>query len=402
MSAGRRFSAAVAVLLALLLGGCASGLRGGTFVQLGGGGIGAPIPGVSISFVKEDGSAAFATASDASGRYSISLAPGRYYMLASHQDYEDYNSAPGFAVVSSNTRGTANFFLREPQLTTVLITRHGEKQDPNSNAQNEPLSADGQARALALRVTLLRAGVTAVYATDTRRARDTAAPLAAAFRLSTEIYADANVLASDVLARHRGDVVLVVAHSDTMATVTNAFGTQLPTAAIADFDNLYVVSVPGVSVAGTTSNAVNLQYAADSTPDTTKNDRHAMTLLLVGISAPAGAPEPQQLLHAARKAGVNAIYSSTAANPLVAPLATALGLTPVSFNGSDMVAFTGQLINSHPQDTVGVAASNDELRALIRQLGGHPFPVIYNSDVDHMIVLTRLASGEVRVVPLRY
>lgn len=396
MSAARGNSATVAVLLALLLGGCASGLRGGTFVRPVGGGIGATIPGVSLSFVKEDGSAAFATASDASGRYSISLAPGRYYMLASHQDYEDYNSAPGFAVVSSNTRGTANFFLREPQLTTLLITRHGEKQDPNSNAPDEPLSAAGQARALALRETLLRAGVTAVYATDTRRARDTAA-LAAVFRLNTEIYAGANALAGEVLAQHRGDVVLVVAHSDTVATVANAFGTQLPTAAVADFDNLYVVSV-----AGAASNAVNLQYAADSTPDTTKNDRHAMTLLLVGISAPAGAPEPQQLLHAARKAGVNAIYSSAAANPLVAPLATALGLTPISFTSSDMAAFTDQLIVSHPQDTVVVAASNDELRALIRQLGGHPFPVIYNSDVDHMIVLTRLASGEVRVVPLHY
>ena len=397
MTSGRGLSAAVAVLFALLLCGCASGLRGGTFVQLGGGGIGAPIASVSLSFVKEDGSAAFATTSDASGRYAISLAPGRYYMLASHPGYEDYNSAPGFAVVSSNTRGTANFFLREPQLTTLLITRHGEKQDPNSNARDEPLSADGQARALALRETLLRAGVTAVYATDTRRARDTAAPLAAVFRLNTKIYSDANALASDVLAQHRGDVVLVVAHSDTMATVANAFGTQLPTTAIADFDNLYVVSEDGA-----TSNAVNLQYAADSTPDTTKTDRHAMTLLLVGISAPAGAPEPQQLLHAARKAGVNAIYSSTAANPLVAPLATALGLTPVSFNGSDMPAFTSQLINAHPQDTVVVAASNDELRALIRQFGGHPFPVIYTSDIDHMIVLTRLVSGALRVIPLRF
>lgn len=402
MSAARGLFAAAAMLLALLLGGCASGLRGGTFVLPVGGGIGATIPGVSLSFVKEDGSAAFATASDANGRYSISLAPGRYYMLASHQDYEDYNSAPGFAVVNSNTRGTANFFLREPQLTTVLIARHGEKQDPNSNAPDEPLSADGQARAQALRATLLRAGVTAVYATDTRRTRDTAAPLAAAFRLNTEIYADANALAGDVLAQHRGDVVLVVAHSNTVATVANAFGTQLPTASIADFDNLYVVSVPSVSAAGAASNAVNLQYAADSTPDATKNDGHAMTLLLVGISAPAGTPEPQQLLHAARKAGVNTIYSSTAANPLVAPLATALGLTPVSFNGNDMPAFTGQLINSHPQDTVMVAASSDELRALIRQFGGYPFPVIYNSDLDHMIVLTRLVSGELRVVPLRF
>jgi Histidine phosphatase superfamily (branch 1) len=320
MTGARRPSAAAAVLFGLLLCGCASGLSGGVFVRPSGGGIGAPIANVALSFVREDGSAAFAAVSDANGRYAISLDPGRYYMLAGHPDYEDDNSAPGFAVVDPNTHGTANFFLREPQVTTVLIVRHGEKQDPNSTDQNEPLSADGQARALALRETLLRSGLSAVYATDTRRTRDTVTPLAAVFRLSPQIYASANALANDVLAQHRGDVVLVAAHSETAAMVANAFGTQLPTTSIADFDNLYVVSI-----AGTVSNAVNLQYGADSTPDTTKNDPHAMTLLLIGSDAPAGAPELQQLLHSARKAGVTAIYTGTAVNALVAPLAMALG-----------------------------------------------------------------------------
>ena len=147
----------------------------------------------------------------------------------------------------------------------MLIVRHGEKLNPDSNTQNEPLSAAGQARALALRKTLLRSGVTAVYSTDTRRTRDTVAPLAAIFRLSTQPYTDANALANEVLAHHRGDVVVVAAHSDTMAAVANAFGAQLSTAPIADFDNIYVVSV-----AGNMSNVVNLQYAADSTPDATK------------------------------------------------------------------------------------------------------------------------------------
>ena len=62
----------------------ASGLRGQAFVRLPGGGIGAPIPAVSLSFVKEDSSALFSTTTDANGRYSINLAPGRYYWLAAH------------------------------------------------------------------------------------------------------------------------------------------------------------------------------------------------------------------------------------------------------------------------------------------------------------------------------
>jgi len=391
MTLSRAFCIATLALLILWLQGCASGLQGGVFVHAGG----PNIANASLSFVKEDGSAAFGATSSASGRYSISLPPGRYYMLGSHINHEDYNSAPGFAVVNANTMGVANFFLREPQITTVLIVRHGEKLDPNSNAQNEPLSAAGEARAQALRDGLLRSGVSAIYTTDTRRTRDTVAPLAAVFRLTPQVYTTPAALAADVLAQHAGDVVVVAAHSNTLATVANAFGAQLPTPDIADFDNLYVVSV-----AGGTVNAMNLQYAVDSTPDVSKNDRHAMTLMLVGTTAQPS--ESQALLHAARKAGVSAIYTSTAGNPLVAPLATTLGLTATSFNAGDMPMFTSQLITSHAQDTVVVAASNDELRALIRQLGAHPFPVIYSSDLDHLVVVTRFPSGAMRVLPLRF
>ncbi|AOW12539.1 hypothetical protein LPB72_15940 [Hydrogenophaga crassostreae] len=387
-----RAIASVALFLSLLQG-CATGKQGGAFEQP----VGPAIANVALTFVKEDGSASFGTTTNASGRYRISLAAGRYYALASHPGYEDYSSAPGFFVVNPNTMGVGNFFLRPPQVTTVLIVRHGEKLNPNSNASTEPLSTAGQARAQALREALLRSGLTAIYATSATRTRDTVAPLAAAFRLPTQLYSSPAALASEVLAQHAGDVVLVAAHSNTMATVANAFGAALPTASIADFDNLYVVSVAG----GTTS-AMNLQYAADSAPDVSKNDRHAMTLLLVGTNASAGGALPQALLHAARKAGVSSIYASAATNPLVTPLANTLGLEVTGFNAADMTGFSSQLIASHPQDTLVVAASNDELRDLVRQLGAKPFPVIYDRDLDHLIVVTRFASGAMRVLPLRF
>jgi len=41
-----------------------------------------------------------------------------------------------------------------------------------------------------------------------------------------------------------------------------------------------------------------------------------------------------------------------------------------------MPSFTKQLILSHPQDTVVISAANAELRGLIRQMNGHPSPVI--------------------------
>jgi hypothetical protein len=127
-----------------------------------------------------------------------------------------------------------------------------------------------------------------------------------------------------------------------------------------------------------------------------------MTLLLVGRDVPPGGQEPQQLLQAARKAGVSAIFTSSANNALTAPLAAQLALTPTLFDGGNTQALANQLIASHGQSTVVVSGSNDELRQLIRNLGGHPFPVIYTSDRDHMVVVTRFASGAVRVVPLRF
>jgi 2,3-bisphosphoglycerate-dependent phosphoglycerate mutase len=385
-----------------------AGLTGRTYVRESNGGIGSTIANVRLFFVKEDGTSAIKAISDANGHYSVKLNPGRYYVLATHRDYEDYTSAPGFSVVSGNAQRTANFFLRKPVITTVLIVRHAEKQNPDGNEESEPLSDLGLRRARRLGVNLLRAGISAVYSTkngdiEIVRTRETVKPLAAKFRLPIQLYpsGDPNALASTVLANHRGDVILVAGHSNTVASLANAFGAHVSTDTIADYDNLYVVSV-----ADQGNKVVNLQYAADSPssppPELTKNDGRGMTLLLVGISGGSGAQEPQQLLHAARKAGVTAIFTSAQDSPLLAPLATALNLTPATFNGADMQAFANQLISNHAQDTLVIAGKKAELQELIRQLGGFPFPVIYDSDVDHLILVTRFKSGAVRVVPMRF
>jgi 2,3-bisphosphoglycerate-dependent phosphoglycerate mutase len=393
----RRLRRAPLAGLLLLLAGCAAGLQGHTYTRAADGGIGPVVPQVALSFIREDGGTGTTAQSDAAGRYTVSLQPGRYYVLATHPQREDYASAPGFAVVPANRRGTLNVFLREPQVTTVLIVRHAEKQDPASNVPTEPLSVEGLARADLLREVLFRSGATAVYSTDAVRTRSTVAPFASAFQLPVQVYANPTALATEVLASRRGDVVLVAAHSNTIAAVANAFGAGVPNASMEDYDNLFVLSAAGTSV-----NLLNLQYGVPSSPDTPLNQRQAMTLLLVGNSVPPGSQLPQRLLQTGRKAGVGAIFTSTANNALLAPLAAELGLNPTLFDGTDPQALANQLIASHAQSTVLVSGSNDELRQLLRQLGAYPFPVIYAHDLDHLVVVTRFPSGAVRVVPLRF
>ena len=384
----------LAVVVALLASGCTNyGLQGFAAERRADGSTGGRVSGAQLRFVLETGGTVRTATTDANGSYSLAIAQGRYYASASHPDFEDYTSAPGF-FLPANPRGIANFFLRAPAVTTVIIVRHAEKLDPNSSVPEEPLSPAGQARATQLAESLLRAGITAVYATDTVRTRTTVGALAKIFELPVDVYSDPAALATQVLATHRGDVVLVGAHSNTIAAVANAFGAQVPAEDSNDFDNVYVVSV-----AGNRTNVINLQYGADSTPDTTKNDGDASTFLLVGASSAGSLP--QDLLHTARKAGVAAIFHEGVSN-LVQPLATALNITPQTFVAGDIPTLVAQILSSHPTAPVVLAGSHDVLRAVIQAIGGYPTPVLNPYDTDHLIVVTHFASGETRAVSMRY
>lgn len=106
--------------------------------------------------------------------------------------------------------------------TVVVVVRHAEKAADGS--RDPALTAAGRARAAALADALASMRVAHVYATPYRRTRDTAAPAAAARGLAVDVRpiadgdADAYVraLRADILARHRGETVLVVGHSNTV------------------------------------------------------------------------------------------------------------------------------------------------------------------------------------------
>ena len=370
----------------------AAGFQGQAFQQSPSG---APIAGVSLTFIRENSAASFSATTDAAGKYSVTLPAARYYWIATHAAFEDNSSAPGFGVVNAGPAlQTLNFFLRPPAVTTVIVVRHAEKQDPNSNAPTEPLSTAGKARAQKLRETLFRAGVTAIYSTDTVRTKGTVRPLADSFHLATEIYSDPAALAAAILLNHPGDVVLVAAHSDTVGPIANALGASVPVATISDFDNLYLVSRSGAA-----ANVVNLQYGASSTPDLTKNSTAAATFLFVGKSA--AATEPPELVQAARKSGVASIRTE-GANTLVAPLAASLGLTPAVFAAGQGDTVIDGLVAGPANQVVMLAGSREMIQHAVARLGAGPTPILLPTDSDHLIAVTRFASGAARSVALRF
>jgi len=126
---------------------------------------------------------------------------------------------------------------------TVYVIRHLQKE---AGADPE-LTAEGKAGAATLADLIAGKGITAIYATPTRRAMQTAEPLAARLGLAVTPYDPGNPAALAKAAAGVKGAILIVGHSNTVPELVASFGGAEP-AAIADdeFGTLYLVH-PGSS-----------------------------------------------------------------------------------------------------------------------------------------------------------
>ena len=133
--------------------------------------------------------------------------------------------------------------------TTVYLVRHAEKEPGWRNDPDPAISAVGQERAKALATRLASAGIKAIVVTQFRRTEETAAPIAAAIGVTPEIVSagrkgDADSAAAFVM-RHRGEAVLIVGHSKTLAGIIAALGgPKLDDLCESQFSTLYVMHLP--------------------------------------------------------------------------------------------------------------------------------------------------------------
>jgi len=147
-------------------------------------------------------------------------------------------------------------------MTTVLLARHGERDDGS-------LSKEGLERAAALAHVARKAGVTAIYTTDTERTRQTVQPLADALALDPLSYENSTPEQIDAfVARltkdHAGEVVLVVSHNPTVPLIIDALGGEAGDCSIGttydEYDDLCIVTIDGPD----SVEVVNLQYGRPS------------------------------------------------------------------------------------------------------------------------------------------
>lgn len=114
------------------------------------------------------------------------------------------------------------FITAQAQKKTVILVRHAEKVDASHDPE---LSAEGKQRAERLMQVAKRYKPGAIYSTDFKRTRDTAAPIAAKRKKQIRTY-DAKKPADliDEVMKSETKRFLIVGHSNTIPGLANLLG----------------------------------------------------------------------------------------------------------------------------------------------------------------------------------
>jgi probable phosphoglycerate mutase len=124
--------------------------------------------------------------------------------------------------------------------STIFIVRHAEKAQRDGD--DPDLSEAGRARAESLANLLKDAGISAIYTSEVKRTKQTAAPLARALHLDPTVVAANERAALIAKLKDASGDVLVVGHSNTIPDLIRALGITTPvTIADNDYDNLFVL-----------------------------------------------------------------------------------------------------------------------------------------------------------------
>ena len=142
------------------------------------------------------------------------------------------------------------WFFESQATTTIIFVRHAEQA---AVEEDDPsLSVAGKRRVAELTRQLVDAdvvaGIDAIYATPFKRSQETVQPIADALSLPIRAYdaEDTNQVLKKILRKHKGKIILVVGHSNTLPTLIANLGAskKVPRIAEGEFDNIYIVSIP--------------------------------------------------------------------------------------------------------------------------------------------------------------
>ncbi len=142
------------------------------------------------------------------------------------------------------------WFFESQATTTIIFVRHAERA--SVPADDPGLSEAGKQRVAELTRQLkdadVVAGIDAIYSTPFRRTQETVQPIADALDLPINTYdpSDTEAVLERILKAHKGKIILVVGHSNTVPVLIANLGAskKVPPIHEDEYDNIYIISIP--------------------------------------------------------------------------------------------------------------------------------------------------------------
>ncbi len=142
------------------------------------------------------------------------------------------------------------FSIPENDCSTFYLIRHAEKVRTNKSDRDPALNEKGILRALNWKEYFLDKDITKIYSTNYKRTIETVKPFQEAIGLATILYSPSSIDYKDFISTNKGEIVLVVGHSNTIPNFVNELINDQVYAQIDDLNNsnLYIVNLCDSSV----------------------------------------------------------------------------------------------------------------------------------------------------------
>ena len=142
------------------------------------------------------------------------------------------------------------FSIPEDDCSTFFLIRHAEKVRTNKSDKDPKLNEKGIIRALNWKSYFIDKDISKIYSTNYKRTLETVKPIQEAIGLATILYSPSNIDYKDFILSNRGEVVLIVGHSNTIPNFVNELINDQVYAQIDDLNNsnLYIVRLCDSSI----------------------------------------------------------------------------------------------------------------------------------------------------------
>ena len=137
------------------------------------------------------------------------------------------------------------FSIPEDDCPTFYLIRHAEKVRTNKSDRDPALNEKGIIRALNWKDYFIDKDISKIYSTNYKRTLETVKPIEEAIGLTAILYSPSNIDYKNFISSNKGEIVLIVGHSNTIPDFVNELINEQVYSQIDDLNNsnLYIVNL---------------------------------------------------------------------------------------------------------------------------------------------------------------